>query len=199
MKDPFKNDQDILEALRSRVTSSVNAALRHLLGGKPKGAVRQKVYALGGNEEDAQEVLNQALMVFFNHVEDGIYDPALSAITTYIVNIAGKLYYTRRRSEIRRLARHDKAFEAEDTETNISPEDEMSLQETKTLLDKVLSMTGDRCRELLKLRSFDFSMAEIAEKMNYKSPDVVKAAAQDCRKKLNNILATRPELLAEFR
>jgi hypothetical protein len=42
-------------------------------------------------------------------------------------------------------------------------------------------------------------MAEIAEKLQYKSPDSAKMAVHDCRKKLNTILSDRPELLEELR
>lgn len=199
MKQPFDSNQDILEALRSKDPHRVNAALKHLYqSGKLTGTVKQQVKGLGGDENDAREVLNRALVVFYNHVEDGKYDPALSGITTYIVHIATRMFYTVRRSETRRVAMHDRSMEADAVETVTNPELEMNIRHRKELLDKVLSMIGDKCRQLLKLRSFDFSMAEIAEKMNYKSPDVAKMAAQDCRKKLNHYLAERPGLLAEL-
>jgi predicted DNA-binding protein YlxM (UPF0122 family) len=67
------------------------------------------------------------------------------------------------------------------------------------LLDTVLSAAGDRCKQLLKLRSTDYSMSEIAEIMGYRSQDVAKNAALDCRKKINEFLAGKPSLLAALR
>ena len=63
MKNQFNDDKDILEALNSQVPAQVNAALKHLLqSAKLRGSVRQQVFALGGNEDDAREFLNQALV-----------------------------------------------------------------------------------------------------------------------------------------
>ncbi len=200
MKHPFNNDDEILEALLSGVPSNVNAALKHLYhNGKLNGAVRKQVNGLGGGENDAQEVLNQALLAFFNQVTDGKYNPALSGITTYIVNIAAQMYYTKRRSEMRRLATYDRSLEAVTIETATNPETEMNVQHRKDLLEKLLAMTGEKCHQALKMQIFSFSMAEIAEKMNYKSADVAKMAIQDCRKKLNKFLAERSGLLDELR
>lgn len=200
MKNQFNDDKDILEALNSQVPAQVNAALKHLLqSAKLRGSVRQQVFALGGNEDDAREFLNQALVAFYNHVEDKKYDPALSGITTYIVKIAAQMYHTRRRSEGRRSAMHDRSVEAGTIETSTNPEQEINQQHRKEVLDKLLSMIGDKCRQLLSLHSFSFSMAEIAEKLGYKTSDVAKMAVQDCRKKLNQLLTQRPDLLDELR
>lgn len=81
--------------------------MRHLcLNEKLKGAVRQQLRALGGGEDDVREMLNQALVVFLNHVEEEKYDPTRSAVSTYIVKIAAQMFYTQRRSEKRRSAMH---------------------------------------------------------------------------------------------
>ena len=200
MKHQFNDDHDILKALYSKEPASVSAALKHLLSdNKLKGAIRKQVYALGGDENNVPDVLNQALLAFYNQTDDGKYNPALSSITTYVVNIATQMYYTRRRSENRRAAMHDRSIEAGDVETFTNPEQEMSIEYRKELLDKVLHTTGGRCHQALRLQSFSYSMAEIAEKMNYKSADVAKMALLDCRKKLNNYLSGRPDLLAELR
>lgn len=200
MKQLFNNDHDILEALRSKVPANVSAALKHLFqNDKLKAAVRQQLYLQKGDEHDTREMLNQALVVFLNQVEDGKYDPALSGITTYIVKIAAQLYYTKRRSEMRRMAMHDRSVVASVVEIATNPELEMNFQHTQKLLEEAIALTGEKCRQALKLYSFSFSMAEISEKLSYKSADVAKMAIQDCRKKLQKILTERPDLLAELR
>lgn len=200
MKDNFDNDSIILEALRSRAPHRINAALQHLSQSpKLKGAVRQQVYALRGDDNDAREVLNQALVVFLNHVEDGKYDSTRSAVTTYIVKIAAQMYFTKRRSEQRRMAMHDRSMDAEAIDMATNPEDVMNLEHQRAFLDKLLIMTGEKCRQLLQMHGHSYSMVEIAERLHYKSPDSAKMAVHDCRKKLNTILAERPELLDELR
>ncbi len=199
MTQIFTNDSDVLLALKSDSRLMANAALKHLYQ-SPKllDAVRKAVGVIGGGNDDAKDTLSEALVVFYEQVVEGKYNPALSTITTFIVAIAKKKYYTNRRSEHRRSARHDRAHELGTIETIVDPEIDWSLEYRKTLLDKLLSTTGERCHQLLKLRSFDYSMAEIAEMMQYKTPDVAKAAANECRKKLNKYLAENPDLLAEL-
>lgn len=200
MKHLFNDDQSILDALRSNVTLEINAAMRHLcLNEKLKGAVRQQVRVLGGDENDAREMLNQALVTFLSHVEEGIYDPARSIISTYIVKIATQMYYTKRRSDQRRSAMHNRSVDTASADTVTNPELEFNLQHQKTFLDKLLTLTGDKCRSLLQWYSHGYSMEEIAENFQYKSADSAKMAVRDCRKKLNIILSKRPELLEELR
>lgn len=200
MKHLFNNDENILEALRSKMPLQINAAIRHLcLDEKLKGAVGQQVRILGGNQDDAREMLNQALVVFLNHVEEGKYDPARSAVSTYIVKIAAQLYYTKRRSEQRRAARHERAVDLAGTDLTTNPELAFNLQYQREFLDKLLATTGDKCRQMLQFHSHGYSMEELAEKFQYKSDDSAKMAVRDCRKKLNTILSENPQFLEALR
>lgn len=200
MKAVFTLDEEILEALNSKVPSKINAALKHLYQSqKLINSIRKQILGLGGNPDDSREALNHALVVFYNQVQEQAYDPQLSSISTYIIKIATQLYYTKRRSDQRRQAMNERSAENRVAEASIDPETEFDAEHRKALLDRVLAALGEKCRQLLKLRSFDFSMAEIAEKLNYKTPDVAKMAVLDCRKKLNLYLAERPDLLAELK
>lgn len=200
MKQLFDNDNEILDALRSKAPERINAALKHLCqSGKLQGAVRQQVFAQRGDDNDAREMLNQALVAFLNHVEDGTYDSSRSAVSTYIVKIAAQMYFTKRRSEQRRLAMHDRSMDLGIVETETNPEFDMNLQHQKAFLDKLLQLTGDKCRQALQLYGHSYSMVEIADMLQYKSPDSAKMAVHDCRKKLNAFLSDRPDLLDELR
>lgn len=200
MKAAFTQDEEILEALNSKVPSKINAALKHLYQSqKLINSIRKQILGLGGDPDDSREALNHALVVFYNQVQEQVYNPQLSSISTYIIKIATQLYYTKRRSDQRRQAMYERSAENREAETHVDPETEFNAAYRKALLDRILDSFGEKCRQLLKLRSFDFSMAEIAEKLNYKTPDVAKMAVMDCRKKINQYLAERPELLAELR
>ena len=200
MKAVFTRDEEILEALNSKVPSKINAALKHLYQSqKLINSIRKQILGLGGNPDDSREALNHALVVFYNQVQEQVYNPRLSGISTYIIKIATQLYYTKRRSDQRRQAMNERSAENREAETPVDPETEFDADYRKALLDRILAALGEKCRQLLKLRSFDFSMAEIAEKLSYKTPDVAKMAVLDCRKKLNLYLAERPDLLAELK
>ena len=153
---------------------------------------------MGGHEDDAREMLTAAVLEFYNKVSDDEYDPALSSISTYIVKIATQKYYTKHRSEMRRLDAHNRASEVNPQEYTSNPEIEMDFQHRKEWLKKILPMTGEKCHEALSMYSYSFSMAEIAEKVNYKNADAAKVAVMACRKKLNKILSERTDLLNEL-
>lgn len=200
MTQLFTDDSELLHALKSESRLFVNSALKQLYQStKLFDNIRNVIRGMGGTEDDAKEMMREALIVFFEHVEVDKYNPAISSIATYIVAIAKKKYFTYRRSEQRRSARYDRAIDLGAVETMIDPEMEWNLEYRKTLLNKLLATTGERCQQLLKLRSFDYSMTEIATMMHYKSPAVAKAAARDCREKLNKYLAENPGLLAELK
>lgn len=200
MKNNFKDDQDILEALRSRIPEQVNAALKNLLQSeKLRGFVRQQIMAQGGSEENVKECLHQALIVFFNNVQGQTYDPSRSRISTYIVKIAAQLFFTQRRSQGRRTAMHDRSVQTGEGEPTVNPEEAFNLQHRKTLLAQLMSKLDDKCQQLMKWYSMHYSMAEIAEKAPYKSADVAKMAVKDCRKKIQQILLQQPDLMAELR
>lgn len=200
MKSLFQNDLELLEALRSQLPAQVNAALKQLCQSeKLKGAVRQQIYQQGGNEQDARDMLNQALLAFLEQVESGKYDPTQSAINTYVVKIAAQKFFTQQRSALRRAAMHDRSVDAGATETYTDPEESLDLAHKKDVLDRILQWTGEKCRQLLQLHSHHYSHAEIAEMLQYRSADSAKMAVSDCRKKLNTVLTEHPELLAELR
>lgn len=200
MKSLFQNDLELLEALRSQLPAQVNAALKQLCQSeKLKGAVRQQIYQQGGNEQDARDMLNQALLAFLEQVESGKYDPTQSAINTYVVKIATQKFFTQQRSALRRAAMHDRSVDAGATETYTDPEESLDLAHKKEVLDRILQWTGEKCRQLLQLHSHHYSHAEIAEMLQYRSADSAKMAVSDCRKKLNTVLTEHPELLAELR
>jgi hypothetical protein len=68
---------------------------------KVRAVLGKQISDLGGSPDDSRESLHQAIAVFYTHVMEEEYNPALSAVSTYIVKIAVQIYYTRRRSEIR--------------------------------------------------------------------------------------------------
>ena len=199
MKNPFTHDTAVLEALRSGASLRVNTAIEHLYRNeKIIGAVRQQVMRQGGDESDVRDMLNQALVVFLNHVENNTYKPELSAIATYIATIAKQKFFTQRRSEKRLAARHDRSAEAGHLETTTNPEVAFDRQHRKVFVHKLLGMIGEKCGKLLLLKQEGYQMAEIAEKLSYKNADSAKSAHAECRKKLNDV-AQRPEVLQELR
>jgi len=199
MKLQFEKEQDLLNALRSKSPPEYNAALKHLYQSeKLKGAVRKQVTDLGGNDDEVHAILNDTLLVVFNHVQSGIYDPVKSRLNTYIVVIAKKKFFTKYRSDNRRIKWHQRSADAASVETSTDMGIEMDRAERKTLLAKILSEIDPKCQKLTELQSIGYSLAEIAEQLNYKNQNVAKSAAKDCREKFRKQLEANPDLVAEI-
>ena len=199
MKYHFNNDHDLLEALNSRMPDREAAAMRHLCQ-DPKlvGTVRQQVMLMGGQETDANSALNYALFIFFQKVKKGEYDTQRAGITTYLVGVAKWVYHTQQRSQKRAAQTEQRYVESQEAAWAEDPEWLLNQQSRRERYNQILSWTGERCRQLLHLRFQSFSMEEIAQELSYKSADSAKMAVHDCRKKLNEMLAKRPDWLKEF-
>lgn len=198
MRVQFKTDQDLIQAFTSGSAPLVNAAMKQLyLDGALFGAVCQQIKKLGGNTDDAREMLGLALIELDKKVRQNEYDPTKSKINTYVTAIARQLFFTRKRSEYRRQAAHERAH-SQDTLHTIHPDHLMERQHRRQLLQDVLRQLGDKCQQLLQLYALEFSMAEIAQKIGYKTPDSAKMAVADCRKKAHQFLIGKPQLLKEL-
>lgn len=194
MSQLFTTDAEILAALRSEDPLRINAGLKHLYKDRKLWqAVSSQVIYLGGGEDEIQEIFQQALIIFFNAVTDGHYQPEKSAIATFITGIARKCFLGWQRSARRRDLR-DATYAQQMTETG----DPSGTEHQKVLLDRLLSALGDRCKQLLQLRSIGYSMANLSGMMGYKNSNAAKAAVHNCRKKLLTFLASRPDLLDEL-
>ncbi|MEZ4893970.1 MAG: hypothetical protein R2778_13265 [Saprospiraceae bacterium] len=161
-------------------------------------SVRKEVLYLGGTELDVRAALNNALLIFDRNVNAGKYDSSLCKVNTYIVAIAKKLFYTEKRSELRRDKAHNRSAEAHVFETDVNPYVAFNRKHREELLQLAMKKTGEKCHQALTLYSLNYSMAEIAQEMNYKSSNSAKMAVMDCRKKLNEYLTENPELVAEL-
>lgn len=195
MKQLLRTDAQIVAALQAD-RSAQEAALRMLLNDSVlRQSVRGQVLALGGIDADVKDALSVALVIFDEAVRAGRYDPAKSAVRTYIVSIARQWYFTRQRSDQRRAALHWRVFD----ESIADPETEVSNAQFGEVVETVLENLGEKCRKILKLYSLDYSMAEIAESMAYKNHTIAKTETANCRKRMHKYLTDNPELLKTLR
>lgn len=195
MKYLLSTDAQIVAALQTD-RAAEEAALKVLLKDSAlRRTVLAQIASSGGSEADAKDALSVALVVFAEQVRGGKYDPAKSAVRTYIVSIARQWHYTRQRSDQRRAALHRRVFD----ESVADPEQDVANNQIGEVMDNILGQLGGKCRKILKLYSLDYSMAEIAENMAYKDQTVAKTETANCRKKLHKFLTDNPDLLKTLR
>ena len=146
-----------------------------------------------GSRTDAQDVFQEALVLFDRNLREGRFE-GKSALTTYFVAIAKWRWVTLRRQQGRYQELSPTQYDGEVE----SPEAETLRAEHRELLGEAMRHIGERCRELLRLYQLDYAMEEIAVKMGYSGADVAKKEAYRCRMRLREHLENHP-LWAEYR
>jgi RNA polymerase sigma factor (sigma-70 family) len=165
-----------------------DAALQHLyLRAGVREAVARVVADTGGAQTDAQDVFQEAFVLFDRNVREGKFD-GRSSLTTYLVAIAKWHWLNVRRRE----GRYTQLEPAQHEGTADSPEVTTIQAEQRAMLTAALDQIGERCKQLLTLYQMSCSMTEIADLMGYQTPDVAKKEAYRCRLKLRErLMATK--------
>ena len=186
-------DETLLAAIRGGGQAR-EAALRHLylLPGL-RETVARFVLDNGGSGADAQDMFQEALVLFDRNLREGRFE-GKSALKTYFVAIAKWRWVTLRRQQGRYAELSPAQYDGEAE----SPEADILRAEHRELLAEAMGHIGERCRELLRLYQLDFTMEEIAGKMGYSGADTAKKEAFRCRMRLREHLEKHP-LWAEYR
>lgn len=131
-----------------------------------------------GTEEEARDVYQDALIVFWQKATSG--NLVLTAkISTYIYSICQNLW----RKELdrkKRLSNEEKDGEVEqDTETS----------EREKIIAKCIDQLGDTCKKVLTYYYFEeMSMQDIADKLGFANTDTAKTKKYKCKKKLDDLI-----------
>lgn len=147
--------------------------------------VRSYVAKNNGSTEDAEDILQDALVVLWQNVRKP--DFVLSSkISTYIMAVVKNLW-------LKQLSKNGRMT----GEENILPQahsvnpDHGKAMDMKHL-SKAMEEVGDNCRQLLLMFYFDgHDMETIARNMNFANADTAKAKKYQCFKKLEQIVKSR--------
>ena len=151
---------------------------------------RRSVAALimrnSGTERDAEEVLQEALVILWERVRQGRYRYS-ARLETFLFATAKNLWLRRlaraRRETPRDLGADERA--ADDP----SPLDILIEREESAVIGEALARLGEPCRRLLILFYWEeASMEEIAVRLGFANPDTAKSKKYQCKKALQEIL-----------
>src|SRR6478736_9565003 len=134
-----------------------------------------------GTEEEARDVYQDALIVFWQKATSGKL-VMTSKISTYIYSICQNLW----RKELDRKKRLSN--EEKDTAQSM----DMDSGEREKIIARCLDQLGETCRKVLMLYYFDeLSMQEIADKMGFANTDTAKTKKYKCKQKLDELVKTQ--------
>lgn len=183
------SDDDILLGLQSGGAAEEKALQWLYLKMLPM--VMHHISANSGSRDDAQDVFQDALIAFTEHVKLGRFQRR-SSIATFVMGIVRNSWHNRlRRSGYSEgYVKEMKHAMAEAHEPAPDVPDAMWLeQELEQAVHHVVDKLGDKCREILQMRFWDgFKMEKIAELMQYKNAQIAKNKHFRCLEELRGML-----------
>lgn len=139
------------------------------------------VISNSGTEEEARDVYQDALIVFWEKAKKG--DLVMtSKISTFIYSICLNLW----RKELDRKSR----LSSEEKENFEFPD--MEREERIKVIQDCLDELGETCKKILMYYYFDgLSMNEIAVKLGYANTDTAKTKKYKCKKRLDDLVKAK--------
>ncbi len=152
--------------------------------------IRAYVLKNNGTEDDAEDLLQEALIVLWERVRSNRFEYR-SRLSTFI-------YATVKNMWRRRLARSRREAPADiEQDTgyieNATALDIMIESEEARRVHEALGLLGDPCRSLLIMFYWeDRSMEEIAAALHFANAETAKSKKYQCKKALQKLLKERP-------
>lgn len=142
--------------------------------------IRHLVKNNSGDDEEAYDIFQDAILIFYKHVKNGKFNTQYE-IGGFIYSISRNLWINRAKQKNRTTALTPGDSEVEDN--NIL--DDLITKEREDHVMKMLSSIGEKCRELLLYSIFHkFSMKEICQKMGLSTENAAKTQNYKCKQKL---------------
>lgn len=144
--------------------------------------VRNYVSKNNGVQEDAEDLLQDALVVLWQNVHKQQFE-LTSKLSTYLMAICKNLWLKQLSKNGRMMGEEHISAQAH----SVTPDQgkQMDLKH----ISKALEEVGDTCRDLLVMFYFDgYDMDSIARAMNFANADTAKAKKYQCFKKLEEIV-----------
>lgn len=167
------DDKKIIELLK---LGKQDKAFLKLYKGYPQ--VEKLILSKGGSKEDAKDVFQEALIIFYEKVSTTDFQ-LTSAIATYLYSVSRFIWKDKLLKKKGKQST-DLSFEfssEEESEFKAAIEKEEKLKE----LEQVLTQIGEKCLKLLKLFYYDgLKMKEIAKKIGLKSEKIAKNQKYKC-------------------
>lgn len=180
-------DEYIVSELKQGNTRVLKECYKYL------DTVKKFILKNSGTEEEAHDVFQDGLMIFYQNVLKGDFRLS-SSVHTYLFAICRNVWYQKLRRK--KVVFEYQANEQMETVHEDSAEEEQAkdlmIDEALALLDEM----GDPCKTVLDLFYFrKVSLRSIAERLDYSSEDVAKQRKFRCIKELKQALQKRMDRL----
>ncbi|MEM0931776.1 MAG: sigma-70 family RNA polymerase sigma factor [Bacteroidota bacterium] len=171
-------DRELLHQLKSGNEECLGQLYQYL------GMVKSWVGRNNGNEEDALDVFQEAIIVFYKNVMSSKYEMK-SKISTYLFEISKRQWLNQLNRQKRFEKREANVMAMERFEEKMVYEVTQKGPRLKDYLSKKMAYLGEPCQSLLKAAIFiGMNMEDLAEKFNYSSARSASQQKLRCLKRL---------------
>ena len=150
----------------------------------------------GANAEDADDAIQESILVLDNHIRNGKYQNT-GSLRNYFIGICKGRIYSNRRST-KRIEWTDDHLKMDGIEIQ-QPETLMLKEEQKSIIQDMVNMLDKTCREVLKFYKLSYSMEEIAEMVGLGKANNARQRVFNCRKRLVKLVASNPSFANYFK
>ena len=171
------SDKNVLEAISNGNDRQALAALYDKLF----PVVSNLIKKLGGDEDEAKDLFQDAIMAFYNKVVQGEFDSDYK-ISTFITHVAQMKWYTR----FQKKSRMDYLSPTFDqTHSEIGTYKFVFDEERRSVIQEVFDSLGEQCSKILELVIYQrLNMKEIAEMLGYANENSVKTKHYKCKQQM---------------
>jgi RNA polymerase sigma factor (sigma-70 family) len=177
----FRSDTHILELIQ-RGDEEALVILHHA----HRRAITSYILKNSGTDDDAQDVLQESLVILWERVRSGRFQQT-AQLGTFLFGIAKNLW---RRSLARSRRESPLDPESEVGDDALSALESIVGQEEKAMVAAAMEEIGETCRQLLLLYYWEeLSMEQIAVRMGFANATTAKSKKYQCKKALEQILS----------
>ncbi len=145
----------------------------------------QVILARGGALHEAEDAIQEAIIVLDEHVRLGNFKGA-ATLKNYFIGICRGRWQSNRRS-VRRIKWTDTPMPL----TQADPDEPASLllqSEQQDVVRNILAQMDERCRELLRIYMLGYAMEEIAAAADLGNANNARQRVHQCRQKLSKLI-----------
>lgn len=177
------SDQDNLLA---ELAKENTMAIRYILN-KVQNNCTQIIKKMGLSDDNIQDIMHDGLILFIRKIQEGTYDPTISAPQTFLTGICRNLALNTLKTK-----KNVRTIEIEDFNhpfANVT-QNNLDAKEATIMVTKLLNEIGSPCKELISLKYLDgYSDDEqLALKLtSFTSSDSLRVSRSQCMKKISVI------------
>lgn len=176
-----ESDQQVIQRIRQGDESALVHVYRTNIV-----MVRKFILDNSGREEDADDMLQDALVVLWENVTHGDFD-LTSKISTYVYSVVRNKWL--REISKRKIGKTSNVDDYVVAEERIDVLKDIVHREEYQIILKCIGDLGSTCRKVLTMFYLEEKgMEEIARELKFANTDVAKAKKWQCKKELENLV-----------